>query len=247
MNEHYREFSTLADASEAAAALIRQGVFQALQKKDRAAIALAGGSTPRLLYRLLATPSVHPILPWESVHLFWGDERCVPFDHPASNFAMAWEQFGDSVVIPADNVHPIRGELQPPERAAEIYEQEMRDFFAMPAGKKGFPAFDIVLLGIGSDGHTASLFPESAALEEKSRWTVAVQPPLTASPAVCRITFTLPLINHANTVIFLAAGADKLEICRSIHQNHRKNIQKYPAAMVQPKEKSYWFLALTSE
>jgi len=171
-----------------------------LQERGRFAVALSGGSTPRQLYARLATPEISSQIDWGNVHLFWGDERCVPPSHPDSNFLMVRESL--HVPVPEQNIHRIPGEL-PPEEAAMRYEQELRAFFG------DTPRFDLILLGLGEDGHTASLFPASAALYEQTRWAVAVSHEVPPPPLIPRVTLTLPAINHAREVIFLVAGREK--------------------------------------
>ncbi len=170
-------------------------------------LALAGGNTPRTLYRLLATEYREQI-PWTQVHLFWADERYVPPDDPRSNYRFVRETLLDHVAIPAENVHPMPADLPKPEDAARAYEQTLRSHFSPP-----WPRFDLVLLGLGADGHTASLFPGSIALTERERWVVAVRAPV--DPPL-RLTLTLPALNHAAHVFFLVAGAEKADALRRV-------------------------------
>ena len=166
-------------------------------------VALAGGNTPRRVYELLATEGFKQRVEWARVHLFFGDERCVPPDHPDSNYAMVYEALISKVAVPAKNVHRIVGEGNPGE-SATLYENELRTFFAGTS----WPRFDLVLLGMGEDGHTASLFPGSDALNERSKWVVTTKP---ESGGHDRITLTVPVFNHAARVVFLVAGAAKAE------------------------------------
>jgi 6-phosphogluconolactonase len=170
---------------------------------DRFTVALAGGNTPRRVYELLATERFAHRVEWPHVDLFFGDERCVPPDHPDSNYAMAYEALISKVAIPAKNVHRIIGEGKPDE-CATLYENQLRTFFAGDS----WPRFDLVLLGLGEDGHTASLFPGSDALNEKSKWVVPAKPP---GSKYDRITLTVPVFNHAARVVFLVTGAGKAE------------------------------------
>lgn len=187
-------------------------------------LALSGGSTPKRLYQLLATEAFARRINWPGVHVFWGDERCVPSDDPASNYWLARETLLDHVPIPAANVHRIAGELDPAQAAA-LYEQHLRAFF----GEQ--PRFDALLLGMGSDGHTASLFPHTPALEERERWVVANYYALVLPP--WRVTLTLPVINAAARVMFLVSGADKAETLRRVLENEHSP-QDLPARLVQP-------------
>lgn len=170
-------------------------------------VALAGGSTPRRLYELLASPQFQHRIPWDRLHVFWGDERMVPHDHPQSNYRVAYEALLKHVPIPPKNIHPVRIDLSP-EQAALLYGQELRSH----CGRRWrLPLFDLILLGLGADGHTASLFPRALALEEKKRLVVTHRPG-GAEPA--RVTLTLPVINQARRVFFLVAGKEKATALR---------------------------------
>jgi 6-phosphogluconolactonase len=191
---------------------------------DRSAVVLSGGSTPKSLYRLLATPKYRRHVPWEDVHFFWGDERCVPPDHPDSNYRMVHELLLSKVKIPARNIHRMAGEKDPSVAAAE-YENELKEFFHLSAGE--LPTFHIVLLGLGEDGHTASLFPGSAAASETERLVIAAHvEKLNAD----RLTLTLPVLNHAERVIFLVDGKSKSATVKEILG--ATNVSPYPAAQV---------------
>ncbi len=197
---------------DAAAEFIAGTIIATVAAKKSCAIALAGGRTPRGTYGLLAERYGDKV-PWSSVHVFWGDERCVPPEDPLSNFRTANEMLLGRVPIPPQNVHRIQGERSPAD-AAEAYEAELRAFFPRDCP---LPAFDCVILGAGADGHTASLFPGSWALEEANRWAVAVEAP-DGVPCRHRVTLTLPAINASKTVLFLITGADKRfslrDLCR---------------------------------
>lgn len=210
-------------------------VSDAVKERGRFAIALAGGHTPAKLYQMWAQAEKGGMrTPWERVHLFWGDERYVPREDPASNYRMARESLIAQVPIPAENVHPMPTGLPLPEKAAETYEAELRPFFGA-----GAPAFDLQLLGLGVEGHTASLFPGSTALEEKERWVAAVEAP--AKPPQ-RLTLTLPVLNQARNTFFLVTGADKRAILTALREQSTQGSGPYPAARVQPKGPVVWFL-----
>jgi 6-phosphogluconolactonase len=170
----------------------------ALQEQGRFTIALAGGGTPKPLYEALSTQD----LPWDKIHVFWGDERYVPADHPDSNQGMARSAWLDKVDIPSANIHPMPTDGATPAADAEKHEAQLREFFGLQAGT--FPDFDVILLGIGDDAHTASLFPHTDALQVKDRLVTVGN-----KDGQPRITFTAPLINHAHCVMFLVAGASK--------------------------------------
>jgi 6-phosphogluconolactonase len=198
-------------AQHGAAEFVRR-CLSAVGERGRFAVALAGGSTPRGLYSLLARRGalVPPgPLPWPRVHLFWGDERHVPPDHADSNYRLAREAWLAQAPVPPENVHRIRGELPEAESAAQAYEQELRFAFGLEPGE--LPRFDLVLLGLGADGHVASLFPGHPALAESRRLAVA---PYVEPLAAHRITLTFPVFNRAAAVVFLVAGAEKAPALR---------------------------------
>ena len=201
---------------------------EAIAARGRFSVALSGGSTPRPLYEHLAREELASWLPWSSVHVFWGDERCVAPDHPDSNFAMAREALLDHVPIPPVNVHRIRGEMDPTEAAA-VYERTLRQFF-VPGQEGEICTFDLVLLGMGNDGHTASLFPGSEPLEEQSRWVAAHY---ADQGRGWRITLTPPAINAARHVIFLVSGAAKAKILQQVFAGARQP-HPLPAQVIAP-------------
>ena len=184
--------------------------------RGRFAAALSGGETPRALYRNLARQQFAQKVPWRRVHLYWGDERCVPPDDPASNYAMACAAFIEHVPIVADNVHRLRGE-DDPEAAALACEQELRALAKLERPVSEVPIFDLVLLGLGRDGHTASLFPHSPALDEEERFCVATEAP----DGTARLTVTWPVINSARRVVVLVSGADKAGMLAEVFEGFR--------------------------
>jgi 6-phosphogluconolactonase len=191
---------------------------QAVANNGRFAVALAGGSTPRAAYTLLARDEFATRVDWSLVHVFWGDERCVPADHAGSNYRMAREALLDRVPLPPENVHRIRGELEPAKAAAE-YESALRAFFSPSAedrqanGKTHVTRFDLILLGMGDDGHTASLFPGTAAISEHTRW---VMPNFVEKLDTWRVTLTSAVINAAANVTFVVSGSGKAERLRQV-------------------------------
>jgi 6-phosphogluconolactonase len=203
---------------------------EAIEERGRFAVVLAGGSTPETMYGILARDYIDRI-DWSKVYVFFGDERAVPPHHEDSNLKMASEALLDHV--PVGNVHRIRGEL-PPDEAAEAYEEELRTFFQT----EDVPQFDLILLGLGADGHTVSLFPETPALEVHDRWVVANPVPRLDTT---RITVTVPVINAARGVIFLVAGEDKAEALREILEGD-SDPHAYPAKLVQPPAGPKWMV-----
>lgn len=220
---------TAEDLAHAVAESLADRVSQVLSRQPAFSLALSGGRTPRLLYHLLAT-GYRQRIEWNRVHLFWSDERYVPHDHPASNFRMVREMLIEPLDIPPANVHPMPTDAPTPGDAAHHYEQELRTFF----GK--VPRFDLVLLGMGADGHTASLFPSTPALQERKRWVAVGEAPV--EPRV-RLTLTLPVLNAARAVHFVVTGADKAEAVRRILGENAP----LPAALVSPEEgELVWWL-----
>jgi 6-phosphogluconolactonase len=197
---------------------------QAVATRGRFLVLLAGGETPRRTYQLLAQEPHRSEIPWGSVHFFWGDERCVAVDDPRSNAGMAGRELLDQLLLSPAQIHRIRGESAP-QQEADRYQAELTDFFAGAA-----PYFDLVLLGLGSDGHTASLLPGSAALAEKERWTAVTRRP---EEEFSRITLTTPIINQAVVVLFLVAGADKAAMLGKI-LNTPADSRIYPAQLIRP-------------
>lgn len=191
------------------AAYIAGLIKKSIKEKDRCTFVLSGGSTPKSLYETLASEKYREMIEWSKVHLFWGDERCVPPDHPDSNYRMAKEALIDHIDIPQRNVFRIPAEQEPGEAARE-YEETIKKNVG---GSMQFPVFDIILLGIGEDGHTASLFPGTGALKEKQRWVSEVYVPQLDA---YRITLSLPVINNGRDVIFLVAGESKADVVRKI-------------------------------
>ena len=205
-------------------------------EKGSFTIALSGGRTPAVLYQLIAG-NYSSRIPWDKVHIFWGDERYVPAGHTDSNFAMASKTLISHISIPTQNIHPVPTELKPIEKAAEAYEQMFKNFFK----ESPFPCLDLILLGVGEDGHTASLFPGDSAIREMHRLVMPVIAPANYPPRN-RITLTLPVINSADNVFFIAAGSEKGKVIRSILEDREAAGRLYPAAMVQPKGRIVWFL-----
>lgn len=191
----------------------------AIRERGHATLALSGGTTPFLYLPLLSSEPRKSALAWDRLAIFWADERCVPPDHPDSNYGLALDLLLSQVPVPAAHLHRIHGEL-PPDIAAERYRNELADYFG------GLPRFDLILLGIGSDGHTASLFPVSTALDADTH-ACAVQPP---NSATWRITLTLPVLNNARTVIFCVSGSGKAAIMKELMDTELR--RNYPAGRV---------------
>ena len=202
--------ATLADASRGLAERIVAIVHEQVATRGRCDIALAGGRTPETLYRLLAS-DFRGAIPWTHVHIFWSDERYVAASDPDSNSRMARRTLLDHVPCPADHVHPMPTFITPAESAAAAYEQTLRDHLG------AVPRFDVMLLGVGADGHTASLFPHTPALDERTRWVVATTAP---APPASRLSLTFGVINRAVNTFVLAAGADKIALVEQARLPH---------------------------
>lgn len=228
-----REIKVLPDANElsrAAAEEFSRLARQNIAAKNQFTVALAGGSTPRGAYAQLAEQNREgnsDRLAWEKIHVFFSDERHVPPDHPESNYKMAWDSLLSKVPIPRENVHRIKGELDA-SAAASAYEKELKLFFGLKPGE--LPRFDLILLGLGDDGHTASLFPGSSGVAETSRLVIANW---VEKFGDYRLTFTFPLLNHAAEVMFLVAGGPKAEIVRKVLADDATP-GKYPSQKVNP-------------
>jgi 6-phosphogluconolactonase len=217
-------------AAEQFVALARQAIVA----HGRFRVALSGGSTPKALYSTLATAEFNSQLEWRQIHLFWGDERCVAPDHAESNFRMVKESLLSKIVIPAENVHRMIGEFEPA-AAAAAYETELRQFFLLSAEQ--LPRFDLILLGLGEDGHTASLFPHSSALNETERWVATTY---VEKLDAHRLTLTFPVINNAAQITFLIAGQSKAAIVKAIRN---ASVGDYPATRIEPvKGHLCWFI-----
>jgi 6-phosphogluconolactonase len=226
-------YPDIKDLAYAAAERVVAASKAAIKRRGRFVLALSGGTTPAEMYRLLATDDFIGRLDWAHVHVFWGDERCVPPEDPDSNYRMARLAFLDQVPLPKANIHRIAGELNP-RQAAGLYEQVLRDFFdPKPA------AFDLVLLGLGEDGHTASLFPGSAALHENGRWVVENY---SEKMLAWRITLPPPIINAAREVVFLVNGKGKANVLRRVLKEARQP-QVLPAQLIQPTSgRLFWLI-----
>lgn len=203
----YKDTSELV---QGAAEYILSAIEQTLSRQELFGLVLSGGSTPRAVYSWLSQPALAGRVPWSRVHFFWGDERCVPPDHAESNYHMAYETLLAPLELPPQNIHRIHGEIHG-EEAAALYERSIAEFFGE---ETHLPRFDLILLGIGEDGHTASLFPGSPALDETLRWVVALEHTQPPTPIVSRITMTLPLLNSARRVAVIVSGSAKAGVVR---------------------------------
>lgn len=211
-----------------AATGIVDAASHAVARKGSFSIALSGGTTPRMLYELLATPDLANDMPWGHVQVFWGDERHVAPDDPESNYRMARQALLEHVPVPAANIHRIPAELPNPETVAVAYDDVIRRAFSLETGE--LPRFDLILLGMGDDGHTASLFPHSPALQITNRLVVANPVPKLNTT---RITLTLPVINNAERIWFLIVGGSKATVLKHVLEGP-DDPDSYPSQLISP-------------
>jgi 6-phosphogluconolactonase len=231
-----RTLTTPQELFAAAAEEVVRAASEAVAERGRFTIVLSGGSTPKSLFNLLAT-NARTVLPWDRMFFFWGDERHVPPTDPDSNYKMAEETMLSKIPVPAGNVFRIAAENPDAAAAADTYEKTLQKFFALEPGQ--FPRFDLILLGMGPDGHTASLFPGSAGLQEKSRLVIAnwVEKFKTS-----RLTFTLPVLNAAACVTFLVSGTDKAPALHAVLEGDAPG-EQYPSKLVRPVDgKLIWLI-----
>jgi 6-phosphogluconolactonase len=211
---------------ERARALVVEQIKMAIAERGQCYIALAGGSTPKPLYEALAKET----LPWPNLHIFWGDERYVPIDHPDSNAGMAKAAWLDQVAIPSEHIYPVPTADTTPSAAADQYQTTLETVMGSA------PIFDVVLLGMGDDGHTASLFPHTPALAVSDRWITVGN-----KGDDPRITFTVPLINQSRCVMFLVSGANKQTALEAVFAETADS-QQYPSRLIQPQGELWWLM-----
>ncbi len=236
---------------DSAADLIYRSVSERISKSGVCTLALAGGKTPQPLYERLSQPPYLQALCWPAIHLFLGDERCVPFEHEESNYGMAQRHLISRVPIPVQNCHPIPVYAGPSPQIALLYEEELKRYFQhLPAQSESlikdsqghfFPVFDLIILGMGQDGHTASLFPGDPALKENLRWAAFVQKS-PRPPRLPRATLTLPVLRNARLVLFFISEAEKKEIITKVLDQTERLTSSYPAALVRPEGKLVWMI-----
>ncbi len=224
-NLQIQTFPDLEAISHQAAEFFLSLTRSSLQSKESFTVALSGGSTPRRFYDLLGSDPYRGQIEWHRIHFFWVDERCVPPEHEQSNFKTVCDTLLSRVSVPGENIHRIRGE-EDPEEAAREYERVIKTFWR----GMNIPVFDLIVLGMGEDGHTASLFPGSEALREEQRFAVPVY---RKKPEIHRVTLTLPVLNNASQVLFLVSGQAKAKVLAEILEGEEKK-SRYPAGLVSP-------------
>lgn len=223
-----RVYPQPADVAHAAARLFVDYAWQSIAKYGEFMVALSGGNTPRMLFEVLASDEFRGQVDWGKAHLFWGDERAVPPESPDSNYGMARRELLLRVPIPQANVHRMEAEKPNIGRAAHEYEEVLRKYLELD--DRGFPRFHLILLGMGDDGHTASLFPGTRVTRQTSRW---VSTPMVAKLNAHRMTLTLPVLDAALRVVFLVVGPEKAGILHAVLQE--RSDPPYPTQLVQPR------------
>lgn len=232
-NTVIRKFENSEALSRAAAEYVCEIAADSVKERGIFTFVLSGGKSPQGLYRKLSS-DFRERMPWERTHIFFGDERFVPRDHPDSNFKMAFDLLLSKVLPPERNIHAIPVGVSSPDESASLYDDELRYFF------NDDPIFDLVLLGVGADGHTASLFPGDPTLDEDQHFVSAVAKP-GMPPGVPRVTLTFPSINRSRHVAFLVAGTEKMGIAREIVDRRKDVLDIYPAARVVSNGSVIWF------
>jgi len=223
-----------AKAALTAATIFADACGESISKRGRFAVALSGGSTPRLFHRILAEEPFLSEVQWDGTHIFWVDERCVPEDNPGSNYGTAKEDFLERLPLSPRQIHPMPGRL-PPEIGVSRYQTELMDFFCLKTGE--LPVFDLILLGVGKDGHIASLFPDNASSDNENGLLETVTG---GDPYLPRLTMTYPVLNHARRIVFLATGMGKAPILKAIFEDSQALL---PAQEISPSEgKLTWIL-----
>jgi 6-phosphogluconolactonase len=226
--------ANLSELARAGADIFALSAKDAVGRTGRFAVGISGGEGPRPVHQLLAMDPYLSEMPWSETHVFWVDERCVPVNDPASNYGNARNDFLDMVPVPFNQIHMMPAAL-PPDEGASKYEKDLRKFFQTKRG--AVPVFDLIYLGIGPDGHTASLFPEGNGIREKKRLILAVKG---GNPYVHRLTMTLPVLNNAKTIVFAVSGKSKAQILRNVLM---KREEELPAQMIRPvKGRLIWLL-----
>ncbi len=220
------KFESPAEMSVAALSSMASYSLSVIKAKGKINIAISGGCSPLGLFALIGKPGNLELLPWCKVHFFWVDERFVPVNHEENNYGLACETFLDKIRMPKANVHPIKTDFTTASDSAQAYREELENYFGEP-----LPVFDLVMLGLGADGHTGSLFPMAKSLKETKLSVIDTAPPVSSEPKLPRITMTLPVINKARKVYVITAGAEKQHVIDYVLDETSKEI-KYPVQLI---------------
>lgn len=240
MSKQLRFFSDLDEMSAFAADYILQKAKIAVHQNGMFTLAVSGGTTPKKLFSILATDHYRNNFPWDRTHIFWVDERYVPETSDDSNYKAADDLLLAKIKIQKTHIHKIDTSLATPEESALKYEKELKTFFSYK-----LPSFNMVLLGMGEDGHTASLFPYTDVLEEKEKWVASTPAPLEINPKVPRVTLTYPVLNNSETILFLIGGEKRKALAEMFVDSEDVDFHKYPSAAVKDKGSLLWLTSLT--
>lgn len=241
MERQLQHFPDQERLSRAAAREVAAAIGRAVERQGWCSLVLSGGSSPQRLYELLAGPPLSAQIAWDRVHVFWSDERCVGPEDRRSNYFLARTSLLEHVHIPSAHIHRMRGEIDPRQAALES-EQDIRSFFAQRSPGQGMPAFDLVLLGMGVDGHSASLFPgDDAALREREKFVIAVRAP-EGMPVAQRLSMSTALLCAARDIFFIVCGSNKQAVLDAVLAGGPA-AQHYPAARISARGRSLWFVA----
>jgi len=225
--------------SKSACNVILNCASESINKFGIFAMAISGGNSPLSTYRMLCQPQISSKINWDKTHIFWSDERCVPFDNPLNNYYCAYKNFISSVPIPQKNIHRVNTATIDPEKTALDYETELRNFFKYKTCLSEPSLFDLALLGIGSDGHTASIFADTVSAGENHRWVIPSTAPQEIEPRH-RVTFTFALLNRSQTGLFIVCGKDKENVIRRIIYDRENSC--YPASKVKVIGRQIYFM-----
>jgi 6-phosphogluconolactonase len=235
---HLHIFKTAEEFNHTVADWIANCIAETLKTKDRFTWVLSGGNTPKKMYQLLADTPYREKIEWHKLHIFWGDERDVPFNDSRNNAKMAYETLLNHVPIPAAQIHVMQTEHVSPEKSAEEYEKMLHEYFPITADHLPLTTFDLVLLGMGDDGHVLSLFPGTSAVHEENAWATSLW---LESQDMNRITLTKTVVNKAKNIAFLTTGADKAHALKEVLEGHY-NPDLYPSQEIKPENgELYWF------
>jgi 6-phosphogluconolactonase len=236
---HLHVFKTANEFDHSIADWIVDCIAEALQKQDRFTWVLSGGNTPKALYELLAVTPYREKIAWEKLHIFWGDERYVPFNDSRKNAKMAYETLLNHVPIPASQIHVMQTENISPEKSAEEYEKILHEYFPATTNTLPLATFDLVLLGMGDDGHVLSLFPGTAVVHEEKKWATSLW---LEAQNMNRITLTKTAVNKSKQIAFLTTGANKAHALKEVLQGHY-NPDLYPSQEIKPENGDlHWFV-----
>ena len=236
---HLHIFKTSEEFTHAIAEWMTECIVETLKTKDKFTLVLSGGNTPKALYQKLAAAPYLQKVPWEKIHIFWGDERGVPFNDSRNNAKMAYETLLNHVPIPASQIHVMQTENITPEKSAEAYEKILHEYFPLTSDNSQLMTFDLVLLGMGDDGHVLSLFPGTAVVHEEEAWATSLW---LQTQDMYRITLTKTVVNKSTRIAFLTTGSNKAHALKEVLEGHY-NPDLYPSQEIKPETgQLHWFV-----